>query len=203
MSSRMIIHSHFCSSTVLECGVGIRCHVCKFGLDSNGSVKNALIHMYYLCGQIDVARGVFNLSLKCDVIGYNRSKRFDESRKLFDEMETRVVATSVTLVSLLSACSKLKDLDAGIRVHRCIQDHMIEPNLILNNALVDMYVSCGDMDTGLTVFKTMNTRDVISWTAIVKGFLSAGHVNSAREYFELMPQKDSVSWTAMIDGISG
>lgn len=198
----------FTPDIVLECGGGIHCHVCKFGFDSNGSVKNALIHMYSLCGQIDIARGVFNLSLKCDVItwncmisGYNRSKQFDESRKLFNEMEeTSVVPTSATLVSLLSACSKLKDLDAGIRVHRCIQDHMIEPNLVLNNAVVDMYASCGDMDTGLAVFKTMNTRDVISWTAIVKGFLSAGQVDLAREYFELMPQKDSVSWTAMIDG---
>ncbi|KAA8541938.1 hypothetical protein F0562_023090 [Nyssa sinensis] len=192
----------------LECGTGIHSHVYKFGFDSNVFVQNALIHMYSLCGQIDIARGVFDLSSKTDVItwnamisGYNRSKKFDESRKLFDAMEEkRVLPTSVTLVSVLSACSKSKDLNAGKRVHRCVKDYKIELTLILENALIDLYAACGEMSVALGIFDSMKKRDVISWTTIVTGFVNSEQVDLARWYFDQMPERDSVSWTAMIDG---
>ncbi|KAK3011469.1 hypothetical protein RJ639_012767 [Escallonia herrerae] len=115
----------FSHSVALEFGKRIHAHIHKFGFSSHVIMQNALIHMYCLCGQIDIARGIFDMSLKADVItwnamisGYNRSKRFDESKKLFNLMgEKRVLPTLVTLVSVLSACSKSKDLDAAKQVH--------------------------------------------------------------------------------------
>ncbi|KAJ0018376.1 hypothetical protein Pint_10212 [Pistacia integerrima] len=50
--------------------------------------------------------------------GYNRMKRYEDTRKLFGEMELKgLLSTSVTFVLVLSACAKLKDLDVGKRVH--------------------------------------------------------------------------------------
>ncbi|CAK9164896.1 unnamed protein product [Ilex paraguariensis] len=198
----------FTSNTALECGKAIHAHIYKLGFDSNEFVQHALIHMHCLCGRIDIARGVFDTSSKVDVImwntmisGYNRSKQFEESRRLFDAMEEkRIMPTSVTLVSVLSACSELKDLDAGKRIHQYVKDCMVEPNVILENALLDMYSACGEMDVALGVFDSMKKRDVISWTTIVTGFVNFGQVDLARQYFDQMPKRDSVAWTAMIDG---
>ncbi|KAI3803483.1 hypothetical protein L1987_31635 [Smallanthus sonchifolius] len=192
----------------LEPGKGIHCHVCKFGFGSNPAVETSLIHMYSLCGNTNDARVVFDTCLKSNAItwnimiaGYNRSKLFDKSRKLFYEMEkSKVKPTCVTLVSMLSVCSKLKDANGCKHVHGYIKDGRIESNLVLNNALVDAYAACGEMDAALAVFKNMKTRDVISWTAILSGFLNLGKLDLAREFFDQMPVKDSVSWTAMIDG---
>ncbi|XP_027124873.2 putative pentatricopeptide repeat-containing protein At3g15930 [Coffea arabica] len=191
----------------LECGKGTHAHICKFGFDSNEFVQQSLIHVYCLSGQIDMARLVFDTSKKSEAVtwntmisGYNRMGQFEESRKLFKEMEKRALPTSVTLVLVLSACSELKDLDAAKHVHQCIQDGRIESNLTLNNALIDIYAACGQVNVALGIFISMNNRDVISWTALIKGYINAGQVDKAQRYFDLMPRKDSVSWTAMIDG---
>ncbi|KAD6794619.1 hypothetical protein E3N88_05515 [Mikania micrantha] len=192
----------------LEFGIGIHCHLCKFGFGSNEAVETSLIRMYALCGNMNDARVVFDTCLKSNVItwntmiaGYKRSRLFSESRKLFYEIERREIKpTCVTLVSMLSACSKLKDTNGCKHVHEYIKDARFEPNLVLNNALVDAYAACGEMDAAMAVFKNMKTRDVISWTAILSGFLNLGKLGLARKFFDQMPVKDSVSWTAMIDG---
>ncbi|KAH1055176.1 hypothetical protein J1N35_033241 [Gossypium stocksii] len=157
---------------------------------------------------MEMARRVFDISCKTDVItwnviitGYNKTKQYNETSKLFDEMvKNGVVPSSVTLVSLLSACSKLRDLKVGKLVHEYIRKCEIKPNLILENALMDMYSACGEMDVAIGIFDRMKTRDVISWTTIVSGFINKGEIDLARTYFDQMPEKDYVSWTAMIDG---
>lgn len=198
----------FTRDIALERGKELHCHVVKYGFDSNVFVQNSLVHMYSLCGWIDMARGVFDLSQTSDVVtwnvmmsGYNRIKKYIESIKLFDEMERKgLLPTSVTLVLVLSACSKLKDLDYGKRVHKYVKECRVEPSLMLENALIDMYAACGKMDLALGIFQNMRTRDVISWTPIVAGFTNVGEVDLARKYFDRMPERDYVSWTAMIDG---
>ncbi|KAJ6389621.1 hypothetical protein OIU77_027861 [Salix suchowensis] len=198
----------FTRSVALQFGRELHCHVVKYGLGSNVFAHNALINMYALCGLIDMARGIFDMSCKSDVVtwnammsGYNRIKKYDEARKLFDMMEEkRILPSSVTLVSVLSACSKLRDLECGKRVQKYITNGEVEVNLKVENALIDMYAACGEMNVALGIFKNMKKRDVISWTAIVTGFVNTGQVDAARKYFHKMPERDHVSWTAMIDG---
>eukprot|EP00257_Ricinus_communis_P015786 XP_015573766.1 putative pentatricopeptide repeat-containing protein At3g15930 [Ricinus communis] len=198
----------FKKDIAFEYGKELHCHVVKYGLGSNVFVQNALINMYSLCGLTDMARGIFDMSYKTDVVtwnamisAYNRIKQYDKTKTLFHEMEKkRVLPSSVTLVSVLSACSKLKDLESGQKVHKYISDHVVQSNLIVENALIDMYAACGEMSVALGIFESMKSRDVISWTAIVTGFANIGQLDIARKYFDQMPERDYVSWTAMIDG---
>ena len=192
----------------LACGKELHGHVLKFGFDSNIYVQNALVNMYSLSGLVDMARGVFDSSCERDVVtwnamisGYNRIKDFEESRKLFKAMVGKgVMPTSVTFALVLSACAKLKDLHTGKQVHKYLQKCEIEPNLVLENALMDLYAACGEMSVSLEIFENMKTRDVISWTTIVTGFVNSGQVDLARKYFDCMSERDFVSWTAIIDG---
>ncbi|KDP37059.1 hypothetical protein JCGZ_06115 [Jatropha curcas] len=198
----------FTRDIALECGKELHCHVVKYGLGSSVFIQNALINMYSLCGLIDMARGIFDMSCKSDVVtwntvisGYNRIKQYDESKKLFCKMEKKgVLPSSVTVVLVLSACSKLKDLECGQQVHKYVTDRIVESNLTVENALIDMYAACGEMSVALQIFKNMKKRDVISWTAIVTGFVNIGQLDMARNYFDQMPERDYVSWTAMING---
>ncbi|KAF4348666.1 hypothetical protein F8388_026993 [Cannabis sativa] len=198
----------FTRDIALACGKELHGHVLKFGLDSNLYVQNALVNMYSSSGLVDMARGVFDMCYERDAVtwnamisGYNRVRRFDESMKLFEEMVGKgVLPTSVTFSLVLSACSKLKDLDNGKQVHRYLKESGIVPNLVLENALMDMYAACGEMSTSLEIFESMKTRDVISWTTIVKGFANSGQIDLARKYFDGMSERDYVSWTAIIDG---
>ncbi|KAL4039149.1 hypothetical protein IC575_002794 [Cucumis melo] len=198
----------FTRDIALEYGRQLHGHVLKHGLQNNVFVHTALVQMYLLCGQLDTARGVLDVCSKADVItwnmiisAYNKVGKFEESRRLFLVMENKqVLATTVTLVLVLSACSKLKDLRTGKKVHSYVKNCKVESNLVLENALIDMYADCGEMDSALGIFRSMNNRDIISWTTIVSGFTNLGEIDVARNYFDKMPEKDYVSWTAMIDG---
>ncbi|KAJ4871002.1 putative pentatricopeptide repeat-containing protein [Raphanus sativus] len=192
----------------LACGEKLHCHVLKFGLGCNVYVQNGLVRMYSLCGLMGMARGVFDRGRKDDVFswnlmisGCNRMKQYEESVKLFAEMERRmVIPTSVTLLLVLSACSKVRDKDLCKRVHGYVSVGSRESSLKLVNALVNAYAACGEMDTAVRIFNNMKTRDVISWTCIVKGFVDIGNLELARTYFDDMPVRDRISWTIMIDG---
>ena len=196
------------SGLKLDCGKKLHCHVVKFGLGSNLYVQNGLVQMYSLCGLMDMARGVFDRGRKDDVFswnlmisGCNRMKQYEESVKLFEEMERKfVVPTSVTLLLVLSACSKVRDKDLCKRVPGYVSGCAREPSLKLVNALVSAYAACGEMDIALRIFNSMKSRDVISWTCLVKGFVDIGNLDLARMYFDDMQVRDRISWTIMIDG---
>ncbi|KAI4355767.1 hypothetical protein L6164_004508 [Bauhinia variegata] len=198
----------FTRGLALQYGKELFNHAVKYGVDSNSFVRKAFVHVFSLCGLMDLACKIFNLGDAWEVAtwnamisGYNRVKRFEKSMKLFDEMEKKGVSpNSVTLVSMLSACSKLKDLDGGKRIYNYVKEGTIEPNLILENALIDMFAAFGEMDVAQGIFDNMKSSDVISWTSIVTGFANTGQIDLARNYFDQMPGKDYISWTAMIDG---
>ncbi|XP_057454159.1 putative pentatricopeptide repeat-containing protein At3g15930 [Lotus japonicus] len=198
----------FTNDMALKFGKVLLDHAVKLGLDSNLFVQKAFIHLFSLCGLVDLAHKIFNMGDAWEVVtwnvmlsGYNRVKLFEKSKKLFFEMEKKGVSpNSVTLVLILSACSKLKDLDGGNYVYKYIKEGIVEPNLVMENVLLDMFGACGEMDAAKGVFDNMKTRDVISWTSIVSGFANTGQIDLARKYFDQMPERDYVSWTAMIDG---
>lgn len=190
----------FTRDIALQCGRELHGHVLKHGLLSNVFVHTALVQMYLLCGLLDMARGVLDAGSKADVIAwnmmiaaYNKVGKFEESRRLFLGMEEKqVLPTTVTLVLILSACSKLKDFKTGKHVHSCVNNCKVESNLVLENALIDMYAACGEMDSALEIFRNMNNKDIISWTTIVSGFTNLGEIDVARNYFDQMPEKDCV-----------
>ncbi|CAN6442049.1 unnamed protein product [Victoria cruziana] len=192
----------------LDCGKGFHGQIIKYGKDSLSFVQNALIHMYCGCGRLDDARLLFDKSPERDAIawnamiaGYIKSKMYEEALSLFGLMRAEnVMPTPVTFVSVVSACTKSRDLTWGRRIHQCIEESDIELNLILENALLDMYAACGRMDEAAEIFEQMSAKDIISWTTMVTGFTDMGKVDKARELFDQMPDRDFVSWTAMIDG---
>lgn len=199
----------FTNDMALQHGTVLLNHAVKHGFDSNLFVQKAFIHVLSLCGLVDLARKVFDMGdASWEVVtwnvmlsGYNRVKQFEESKRLFIEMENKGVSpNSVTLVLVLSACSKLKDLDGGKYILKYIKEGIVEPGLILKNALIHMFAACGEMDAAQGVFDNMKTRDVVSWTSIVTGFANTGQIDLARKHFDQMPERDYVSWTAMIDG---
>ncbi|CAL0308794.1 unnamed protein product [Lupinus luteus] len=202
----------FRKDSALRYGKVLLNHAVKHGLLSNLFVQKAFIHVFSLHGMVHMAHKVFDMggnAASWEVItwnimisGYNRVKQFEESKKLFIEMEKKgVLPNSVTLVLMLSVCSKLRDLNGGRHIYcKYIKDGIVEPGLTLENALIDMFAACGEMDAAQGIFNQMEIRDVISWTSIVTGFIGSGQFDLARTYFYQMPERDYVSWTAMIDG---
>ncbi|CAO2181105.1 unnamed protein product [Urochloa humidicola] len=191
----------------------VHAHVVKFGMCRSAHAASALVAAYASGGdgtavraallelELELGRGATPVAWNALISGHCRGKRFGESRRSFADMVRAGAApTAVTYVSVLSACGKGRDLLLGLQVHKRVVESGVLPDLKVENALVDMYADCADMDSAWRVFDDMQVRNVVSWTSLVSGFARLGQVHRARDLFDGMPERDTVSWTAMIDG---
>jgi pentatricopeptide repeat protein len=76
----------------------------------------------------------------------------------------------------------------------------ISSNLILGNALLDMYVKCQKVELALRTFGALKEKDIVSWNMIVAGCAKVGELEQARLFFYQMPCRDIVSWNSLVTG---
>ncbi|CDY48066.1 BnaA06g33620D [Brassica napus] len=117
--------------------------------------------------------------------GFAQNSKSDEALKLFKRMKRGgFTAEQATLTSVLRACTGLTLLELGMQAHVHIVKY--DQDLILNNALVDMYCKCGSLDDARRVFNGMKERDVITWSTMISGLAQNGYSQEALKLFESM-----------------
>jgi pentatricopeptide repeat protein len=187
----------------------VHAHVVKFGMGRNAHVATSLVTAYAAGGDGAAARALLSererdtpVVWNALISGHNRCRRFGEACCSFVDMARAGAApTPVTYVSVLSACGKgTGDVLLGMQVHGRVVGSGVLPDLRVENALVDMYAECADMESAWKLFDGMQVRSVVSWTSLLSGLTRLGRVDEARDLFGRMPERDTVSWTAMIDG---
>ncbi|KAK4854955.1 hypothetical protein QYF36_002727 [Acer negundo] len=129
-------------------GVGQVFHglVVKSSFGDDVFILNSLIHFYASCGDLDLAYRVFVRISEKDVVSWNsmisgfvQGGCFDKALELFREMEAEnVKPNAVTMVGVLSACTKKKDLEFGRWIRSYIEQNGIKMDLTLSNAMLDM-----------------------------------------------------------------
>ncbi|KAK1387850.1 Pentatricopeptide repeat-containing protein [Heracleum sosnowskyi] len=163
---------------------GIQVHGCvvKMGFENDVYIRNSLIHFYCESGEVEKGRKVFDEMSQRNVVswtslicGFARWGCAEEAVSLFFEMvENGVRANEVTLVCVISACGKLRDLEMGERVWRCIGELGVEENAVLVNAVVDMYMKCGDADKAREVFRGCVGGDLGLYNTILSNYVHQG-----------------------------
>ncbi|XP_027334790.1 pentatricopeptide repeat-containing protein At2g22410, mitochondrial [Abrus precatorius] len=189
-------------------GLTIIGHVLKFGFEFDIYVHNALITMLLSCGKLEAAYDVFNKGCVRDLVTWNsmitgcvRRGLANEAIKLYREMEAeKVKPNEITMIGIVSSCSQLQDLNLGREFHRYVKEHRIELTIPLNNALMDMYVKCGDMLAAQVLFDNMAHKTLVSWTTMILGYARFGFLDVARELLYKIPEKNVVPWNAIISG---
>ncbi|KAK9290955.1 hypothetical protein L1049_009135 [Liquidambar formosana] len=195
--------------TIFE-GNSVHCRIYKVGFVSHLLVQNGLIHYYADHGCMSFARQVFDESSMRDVVswtsmidGYGQENCPDEAMKLFDSMlSSGVEPNEVTMITVLSACSRKGDLVLGKSIHEYMKRKNVNCSINLLNALLDMYVKCGCLVTAREIFDKMETKDAFSWTSMVNGYAKCDDLANARKLFDEMPHRNVISWNAMIAGYS-
>ncbi|XP_008811169.2 pentatricopeptide repeat-containing protein At5g66520-like [Phoenix dactylifera] len=118
------------------------------------------------------------------ISGFAQSGLCREALAVFDEMVQReVTPNEPTLVSVVSSCAQLRDLEHGRWVHDYINQHEVESSAILGTALVDMYGKCGSIGEAVEVFKKMPAKNVYSWNSMVTGLAMNGSGRQALALF--------------------
>ena len=179
----------------VKLGRRFHCEVLKNGFGSDLFVINALIQFYHNCGSFGCACEVFDESTVRDVVTWNiminahlnkglSEKAFD----LLDEMTKldNLRPDEVTMVSLVPACAQLGNLERGKLLHSYSKELGLDENLSVNNAILDMYCKCDDIESAQEVFNRIREKDVLSWTSMLSGLAKSGYFQEALALFQKM-----------------
>ncbi|XP_057852255.2 pentatricopeptide repeat-containing protein At3g12770 [Cryptomeria japonica] len=151
-----------------------------FKLD-DGSLGSALLTMYAKCGRIDLAWKVFDTLLKKEpvtwnamIAGYIQNGFVEEPLVLFHQMQLAgAKPDGVTLLGILPACS----LQQGQCIHGYSITRGFDSLTCVCNAVIDMYVKCGCLESARQLFDRMSKRDLVSWNTVIAGYAQNGDLN--------------------------
>ena len=144
-----------------------------------GNVGNALIDMYAKCGLLGKAKEVFDEILVCGIVswtaligGYSHYGHSEEALHCFQRMQLEALfPDAVTLTCILKACGISRATHKGQRIHVGIMSrNLLETDIVLGNAMIDMYGKCGELSKAQDVFHNLLIRDLVSWSALINGY---------------------------------
>ncbi|KAJ6387407.1 hypothetical protein OIU78_017178 [Salix suchowensis] len=172
---------------------------------------NAMVNGYSQSGRFEDALGLFEkmreenielnvVSWSAVIAGYAQRGFGCETLDVFREMQVcGSKPNEVTLVSLLSGCASVGALLHGKETHcyaiKCMlnfEGSDLDDDLMVINALIDMYAKCKSINVARTMFDSLEPKgkDVVSWTVMIGGYAQHGEANDALEMFSWMFKQD-------------
>ncbi|KAL3521068.1 hypothetical protein ACH5RR_019217 [Cinchona calisaya] len=192
-------------------GMLIHLYVIKHGLEFDVYVSNALINMYAKFGELGNAQNVFDQMVTRDLVSWNSIIAAYEQNDLphhainyFHEMQLNHVQPDLlTLVSIASSNAQTRDFVSGKSIHGYILRRCwISEDVLLGNAVVDMYAKLGIMNSARMVFNEISVKDLVSWNTIITGYAQNGLANEAIEVYRTMACKnitpDEGTWVGVL-----
>ncbi|KAI5057872.1 hypothetical protein GOP47_0027887 [Adiantum capillus-veneris] len=146
-------------------------------LEENLVLGSALIHMYVKCGNIRDAYNIFKGLPGRDVVSWDVIMSGCLSQELgitaldvFKEMQGEgIKQDQVILLSGVKACGRLKAVEDGRSIHHLLVEDGFESDIIVRNAVLDMYLRCGKLRDALEVHSNSTSRDVVTWNTAIAG----------------------------------
>ncbi|MQM18268.1 hypothetical protein Taro_051255 [Colocasia esculenta] len=91
-----------------------------------------------------------------------------------------------TFPLVLKSLSDLRLPRQGRSVHSHVVSTGHAGDIYVRNSLLNLYSSCGEMNTCQQLFDEMRLRDPVSWTTVIEGYRKAGRLDEALITFERM-----------------
>ncbi|XP_057991174.1 pentatricopeptide repeat-containing protein At2g29760, chloroplastic isoform X2 [Hevea brasiliensis] len=168
------------------------------------SLNNVLVYLYGKWGKIEKSRERFD-DISCNgkrsvlpwnsmINAYVQNGFPLEALSLFRLMAENPTCrpNHVTMVSVLSACAQIGDLELGKWVHDYLKSKgskgVLEFNTFLSTSLIDMYSKCGSLDKAKEVFNQMVSKDVVSFNTMIMGLAINGEGMEAVKLFSTMQE---------------
>ncbi|XP_057959995.1 pentatricopeptide repeat-containing protein At4g14850 isoform X2 [Malania oleifera] len=187
----------------LELGRSVHALAVKACVEWNIFVGSALVDMYGKCGSIKDSERAFDempernlITWNAMICGYAHQGHADMAVVLFEEMTSgicEVVPNYVTLVCILSACSRAGSVKVGMEIFESMRERYgVEPGAEHYACVVDLLGRAGRVEDAYEFIKKMPIRPTISvWGALlgacrVYGKPELGKV-AADSLFELDP----------------
>ncbi|KAJ4958618.1 hypothetical protein NE237_025729 [Protea cynaroides] len=178
----------------LEQGKSVHGIVIKMGLEMEPDLLIALTSMYAKCGNVMVAKSLFDQMEMPNVIlwnamisGFAKNGYADEAVELFRKMASKgISADSITVRAVILACAQVGSLDLARWMGEYIDRTEYRNDVFVNTALIDMYAKCGSIEFARKVFDCTPDKDVVVWSAMIVGYGLHGRAHEAIDLFNLM-----------------
>ncbi|KAK4263416.1 hypothetical protein QN277_028826 [Acacia crassicarpa] len=194
----------------------VHCWAVKLGVESDTYVATSLISMYSNYEELNSASRVYGGLANKNVVSYNAFitglLQNGVPCLVVDVFKEMIVSSDdkpnfVTLVSVLSACASLLDVNFGRQVHGFITKVATGIEVMVGTALVNMYSKCGCWDSVFDVFNTLDgNRNLVTWNTMISGMMLNAQFEKSLELFQLLEfegmHPDSATWNSMISGFA-
>lgn len=139
----------------------------------------SIVSGYAMSGKTWEARKLFDEMPQRNVVSWNAMlagyTRFFEWYEALDFVYLMLDAVKrvdhVTLGLMLNVSAGLSDHEMGKQLHGYVYRHGLHLNLMIGNALLDMYGKCGNLNSARVWFNQMsNWRDRVSWNALLSSY---------------------------------
>ncbi|CAD5321777.1 unnamed protein product [Arabidopsis thaliana] len=164
-------------------------------LGSDLYVGSSLIYMYVKCGRMIEALRMFDELEKPDIVTWSSMvSGFEKNGSPYQAVEffRRMVMASdvtpdrVTLITLVSACTKLSNSRLGRCVHGFVIRRGFSNDLSLVNSLLNCYAKSRAFKEAVNLFKMIAEKDVISWSTVIACYVQNGAAAEALLVFNDM-----------------
>ncbi|CAN1170844.1 Pentatricopeptide repeat-containing protein At3g26540 [Linum perenne] len=152
----------------------------------------SMVSGYAMNGETREARELFDkmperntFSWNGMLAGYTRSLQWADALDFFILMRSKIDDFDhVTIALLLNVCAGISDVEMGKQVHCFSYRHGLNSNVLVGNALLDMYGKCGNLRNARIWFCQMSElRDDISWNALLTSYARHGMGEQAMTMF--------------------
>uniref|UniRef100_A0A0E0I2T7 DYW domain-containing protein n=1 Tax=Oryza nivara TaxID=4536 RepID=A0A0E0I2T7_ORYNI len=192
----------FGNLSLLRLGKQLHAYLIRARFNDNIFISSSLIDMYCKCGNVDIARRVFNgiqspdiVSWTAMIMGYALHGPATEAFVLFERMELgNVKPNHITFLAVLTACSHAGLVDKGWKYFNSMSNQYgFVPSLEHCAALADTLGRAGDLDEAYNFISEMKIKPTSSvWSTLLRA--CRVHKNTvlaeevAKKIFELEPK---------------
>ncbi|KAL6903498.1 hypothetical protein ACP4OV_004311 [Aristida adscensionis] len=162
----------------LRLGKQLHGYVVRGGFEDNVFISSSLIDMYCKCGNIRIARRIFDgmhsrdiVSWTAMIMGYALHGPAREALVLFDRMELGSVKPNhVTFLGVLTACSHAGLVEKGWKYFNSMSDlYGIVPSLEHCAALADVLGRAGELNEAYNFISQMQIKPTASvWSTLLR-----------------------------------
>ncbi|XP_047324562.1 pentatricopeptide repeat-containing protein At1g71490 [Impatiens glandulifera] len=200
----------------LTLGKEIHAIAIRSSLSEADNVKNALVTMYSKSKELNQAYMLFESVEVKDIIswnsiisGYAHWEYSEKASFLLREMFLSGMKPNyITLVSIISLCGRVANLQHGKEIHCYITRRVWfkDDLLLLGNALIDMYARSGKVVLARQLFDLSSQRNVVTYTSLITGYGIQGEGQTALGLFDEMIKfqikPDHVTMVAVLSACS-
>ncbi|GMH09536.1 hypothetical protein Nepgr_011377 [Nepenthes gracilis] len=119
------------------------------------------------------------------ITGYVNRNRAQKALDFFTSMHgSGVDMDEYTLSSILSGIAGLSALTWGTLLHSCAIKRSLDTSVVVGSALVDVYSKCGQVKNAELLFRSLPSKNIVTWNTMLSGFAHNGKSNKVIQHFE-------------------